>query len=240
LALVTMRISMPDRSGMLAAVASAISEVRADIVTIEVVHRSEGLVVDNLCIDIGPSTPPGLRRRVEEVDGVVVERIRSVGTPPSPVGVLELASSLAENDDNRIEVLVDGLPGALGAEWAMAIAVHDVAVHLIHASSGAPSPPETTVPWLPLDAPRRLAVAPWMPSSWYPRSLDAGDLEDLEIAACPLGNPTRAVAVSRNSGRFWPQELRQLEILAQLAVREAQIQVPPPMPSVVGGSSAAN
>jgi hypothetical protein len=216
---------------MLAAVASAISGVHADIVTIEVVHRSEGLVVDNLCVDIGPSTPPRLRWCVEQVDGVVVERIRSVGTPPSPVEVLELASSLAENEDKRIQVLVDGLPGALGAEWAMAIALHDEAVHLIHASAEAPPPPEGTVPWLPLEAPRRLAVAPWMPSAWHVRSLDA---DDLEIAACPLGNPTTAVAISRNSGRFWPQELRQVEILAQLAVREPRVPVPPPMPSVVG------
>ena len=231
MALVTMRISMPDRSGMLASVASAISEVGADIVTIDVVHRSEGLVVDSLCVDIGPSTPPGLRWRVEQVHGVVVERIRSVGTPPSPVEVLELASSLAANDDNRIQVLVDGLPGALGAEWAMAIALHDEAVHLIHASSGAPTPPEGNVPWLPLEAPRRLAIAPWMPSSWRGRSVEAGELE---IAASPLDNPMRAVAISRSSGRFWPSELRQLEILAQLAVRQPHGHIAPPMPSVVG------
>ncbi|HEY5023623.1 MAG TPA: hypothetical protein VII76_01490 [Acidimicrobiales bacterium] len=146
MALVTMRISMPDRSGMLAAVASAASEVDADIVTIEVVHRADGLVVDNLCVDIGPSTPPELRRHVEQVDGVIVELVRSVRTPPSPVDALELASLLAISLDDRVRVLVDGLPRALGAEWAMALALHDDTVRLVHASSGAPSPPEATEP----------------------------------------------------------------------------------------------
>ncbi len=231
MALVTMRISMPDRSGMLAAVASAVSRAQADIVTITVVDRSEDLVVDSFCIEIGPSTPSELRRRVEQVEGVVVELIRSVGTPPSPVDALELASSLAESHDHRIQTLVDGLPGALGAEWAMALALHDETVHLMHASQGAPTPPEGIVPWLPLEAPRRLGVAPWMPAAWRVRPLE---IAELEIAASPLGDATRAVAIARSSGRFWPPELRQLEILAQLAVREPHASTPPRVPSAIG------
>jgi hypothetical protein len=228
MALVIMRISMPDRLGMLAAAASAVSDANAEIVTIEVVHRSDGLVVDNLCIDIGLSTPSELRRSVEAVDGVVVELIRSVSAPPSPVGALELASSLAENADLRIQILVDGLPAALGAEWAMALMLQDDTVELIHASSGAPAPPDGTVPWMPLEAPRRLAFAPWMPTSWRLQSREVGEIE---IAASPLGSPTTAVAIARSSGRFWPPELRQLEILAKLAVREPQPRTPPPVPS---------
>jgi len=230
MALVIMRISMPDRLGMLAAATAAVSDANADIVTIEVVHRSEGLVVDNLCIDIGLSTPSELRRRVERVDGIVVELIRSVSSPPSPVGALDLASSLADSDDLRVQILVDGLPGALGADWAMALTLQDDTVELIHASSGAPAPPDGPVPWMPLEAPRRLAFAPWMPTSWRLQSREVGEIE---IAASPLGSPTRAVVIARRSGRFWPPELRQLEILAQLAVREPRTQAPPPVQSAV-------
>ena len=231
MALVTMRISMPDRLGMLAAVTSAVSDANADIVTIEVVDRSDGCVVDNLCVEIGTANPSELRRRVEHVDGVVVELVRSVSVPPSRVDALELASSLADNDDLRIQILVDGLPRALGAEWAMALALQDDSVELVHASSGAPSPPEGTVPWMPLEAPRRLSAAPWMPTSWRFRSLE--HVGELEIAACPLGSPTKAVAIARNSGRFWPPELRQLEILAQIAIRDPHLRTPPPVPSEV-------
>ena len=222
---------MPDRSGMLAAAASAVSDAHADIITIEVVHRADGLVVDNLCIDIGLSTPSELRRSVERVDGVIVELIRSVTAPPSPVGALELASSLADSDDLRVQILDNGLPGALGADWAMALTLQDDTVELVHASSGAPGPPDGAVPWMPLDAPRRLAFAPWMPSSWRLQSREVGEIE---IAASPLGSPTRAVAIARSSGRFWPPELRQLEILAQLAVREPRPQSSTPVqPTVV-------
>jgi hypothetical protein len=231
MALISIRVSMPDRAGMLAAVASAVSEGDADIVTIEVIHHADGLVVDNLCIDIGSTTPSALRRRVEQVPGVVVEVVRSVAAPPTSVDALELAASLVEHDDHRVEILVDGLPGALGVEWAMALELLDDGVHLLHASQRAPSPPEGSVPWMPLEGPRRLAVAPWMPTSWRLKSMVAGGLE---IAASPLSSPTRAVAVARSSGRFRPPELRQLEILAQLAIRESEASSPEPVRTVVG------
>jgi hypothetical protein len=57
-----------------------------------------------------------------------------------------------------------------------------------------------------------------MPTSWRLRSLVAGGLE---VAASPLGDPRRAVAVARDNGRFRPSEIRQLAILSELAVREA-------------------
>jgi len=229
--LINMRVSMPDRTGMLATVASALSEASADIVTIDVVHHADGLVVDDLCIDIKATTPSALRRRVEEVPGVVVEVVRSVDAPPTSVDALELAQAVVENHgDHRVEVLVEGLPAALGGEWAMALELHGDGVRLICASARAPGPPEGIVPWMPLAAPRRLAVAPWMPTSWRLRSMVTG----LEVAASPLSLPTKAVAVARSSGRFRPPELRQLEILAHLAIRDSQVSSPEPVPTAIG------
>jgi hypothetical protein len=211
---------------MLAAVASAVSETGGDIVTIDVVSRAEGLVVDDLCVDTGSVTPSALRRRVEEIAGLVVEFVRSVEAPPPAVAALELAWALVENNLDRVGVLVHGLPSALHAEWAMALELRDGAVHLLDASSGAPAPPSGSVPWLPIEAPRRLAVAPWMPTSWRLRAVVGG----LEIAVSPLGHPTKAVVVARNGGRFRPPELRQIEILTSLTVRgpyEVALRPPP-------------
>jgi ACT domain len=225
-ALISLRVSMPDRPGMLAAVASAVSETGCDIVTIDVVSRAEGLVVDDLCVETGSATPPALRRRVEEIPGLVVEFVRSVDMPPPAVVTLELAWALVDNTLDRVGVLVHGLPGALHAEWAMALELNDGAVHLLDASSGAPPPPCGTVPWLPIEAPRRLAVAPWMPTSWRLRAVVGG----LEIAVSPLGHPKKAVVVARNGGRFRPPELRQIQILAALTVRgphEIALRPPP-------------
>jgi hypothetical protein len=218
MALVAIRISMPDRTGKLAAVASSVSDASADIVTIDVVFRGDGLVVDDLCVDTGALSPSELRRRIEAVPGVVVEAVRSVNEPPSPAAALELAAALVEDPAAGIDDLVEGLPAAIGAEWAMALALRDERVELLHASARAPGPPEGPVPWLPLERPRRLAVAPWMPTSWRLRSMMGG----LELAVSPLGDSTAAVAVARTCGRFRPPELRQLEILASFALRQVR------------------
>ena len=214
MALVTMRVSMPDRRGMLAAVAAAVSAQDGDIVTIDVVHRADGLVVDELCLDTEAVPPPALRRALEAVPGVVVETVRSVSEPASAVDALELAAALAHGGGDGVRRLVDGLPRALHAEWALALAQEDGTVTLMAASAGAPAPPSEPVPWLPLESPRRLASAPWMPTSWRLRATVGG----LEVAACPLGRPDAAVAVARRGGRFRPPELRQVEILSTLAV----------------------
>jgi len=214
-ALVTMRVSMPDRPGMLAAVAAAVSTRGGDIVTIDVVYRADGLVVDDLCLDTGAVSPPAVRRELEAVPGVVVEMVRSVDEPTSAVDALELAADLAYGNGDGVRRLVDGLPRALHAEWAMALSQEEGAVTLMAASAGAPAPPNEPVPWLPLASPRRLATAPWMPTSWRLRATMGG----LEVAASPLGRPQAAVAVARRGGRFRPPELRQIEILSSLAVR---------------------
>ena len=218
--MILMRLCMPDDPGMLAAVAATLSEARADFVTIDVVHRADGVVVDNLCLELDPSaTVTAMRRRVESVAGVSVEVVRHVEAPPSSVDALELAGALTADGGDAIRILVDGLPRALNAEWAMALELDDEEeVCILHTSARAPAPPTGTVPWLPLATPRRLAVAPWMPTSWRLRSLVAGGLE---IAACPLVTARQAVAVARDNGRFRPPEIRQLAILSQLAVRES-------------------
>ena len=214
MALVTMRVSMPDRPGMLAAVAAAVSTDGGDIVTIDVVYRADGLVVDDLCLDTGALPPPAVRRRLEGVAGVVVEMVRAVDEPTSAVDALELAAALVDGTGDGVARLVDGLPRALHAEWAMALSQEHDTVAVLAASPGAPAPPTAPLPWLPLEAPRRLAMAPWMPTSWRLRATVGG----LEVAASPLGEPTTAVAVARRGGRFRPPELRQIEILSALAV----------------------
>jgi predicted amino acid-binding ACT domain protein len=222
--MIVMRISMPDRPGMLATVASVLSHEEVDIVTIEVVHRGDGVVVDNLCLEASwQTTPPAIRRKLEAVEGVVVEVVRHVEAPPSSVDAMELAVALGEGPEDPIETLVEGLPKALNAEWAMALAMTGDEVRLLHASPRSPGPPAGQVPWMPLDAPRRLAVAPWMPTSWRLRSMVVGGLE---IAASPLGSSHEAVAIARDNGRFRPSEIRQLEILSNLAVRESQLRAP--------------
>jgi hypothetical protein len=67
-------------------------------------------------------------------------------------------------------------------------------------------------PWLPLDSARRLHFGDWLPQRWR--------MSRFELAAVPFGSPRCFVIVGRWPGmRFRPAELRQLDILAGMALR---------------------
>jgi hypothetical protein len=83
-------------------------------------------------------------------------------------------------------------------------------MEVLAASTGALAP--VSGAWLPLTTPRRLDPADIVGES-------AAVHDDLEIAAAPLGQPASAVIVARRGGpRFVDRELRQLKLLADVAV----------------------
>ena len=212
--LIAVRISAPDRPGTLAAVTACLAASAVDIVTIDVVDRSHGVVVDDLCLDVGGIDPLHVGRLLVEVPGLVVESVREVTEPPSITAALELAATLSVHREEAIERLVSGLPKALRGSWCIALSCATGRLSVLEASPGAPRLTATRLPWLPLDAPRRLAPAGWMPTSWRMRAALGG----LELAAAPLSGPEDAVLVARHSGlRFRAPELRQLDILARMA-----------------------
>ena len=49
-----LRVNLPDRPGMLGAVATALGEIGADIVSLDVVERGPGGAVDDLVVDLPP------------------------------------------------------------------------------------------------------------------------------------------------------------------------------------------
>ena len=49
-----LRVLVPDRPGMLGAVASALGGVGADIISVDVVERSAGVAVDDLVVELPP------------------------------------------------------------------------------------------------------------------------------------------------------------------------------------------
>jgi hypothetical protein len=76
----------------------------------------------------------------------------------------------------------------------------------------APSPGVLEAPWLPLVGARRIEMTDRMPPGWR--------LHRFELAAAPLEDPHRFVIVGRPTGmRFIGTELRQLELLCDMAVR---------------------
>jgi hypothetical protein len=73
------RVHLPDRPGALGAVASRIGSVGGDVVSIEILQRSRGVVVDELGVSLaGAGLIDLMRDEILEVDGVAIESVRPV------------------------------------------------------------------------------------------------------------------------------------------------------------------
>ena len=211
--LYVMRVSLPDVPGTLGATATALSNVGANIVSLRVIDRDANHAFDEICIEATSLLPEDLRRAVEGAGrGVVVETIRRIPRIPDPLGALTLADRLARGEGPPVEVLVKGLPEAMSSSWAMALESIDGELRVVSATPDAPSPGILEAPWLPLIGARRLEVTDRMPPGWR--------LHRYELAAAPLDEPHRFVLIGRPTGmRFIGNDLRQLELLADMAVR---------------------
>lgn len=193
---------------MLAALAGALASLPAGIITMRVVEREGSYAVDELCLQADETVADELRDVVERVRGVVVESIRRIDKLPDPLAALELADRLVRGIGPPIETLVDGLPDAITCAWAIAMNLAPDG-GLICSSPNAPAVGFTDAPWAPLDGARRLEGGAWMPQHWK--------MLRFELAAAPLDG-ARAVIVGRWAGmRFRTTELRQLELLADMA-----------------------
>ncbi len=91
------RVHLPDRPGALGAVASRIGSVGGDVISIEILQREHGVVVDEL----GVSLPADglidlLRDEILEVDGVAIESVRPVAgdLPDRHAELLDVATDL--------------------------------------------------------------------------------------------------------------------------------------------------
>ena len=208
-----LRVVLPDRPGMLGAVATALGRAGADIVSLDVVERGPDGAVDDLLVTL----PPGgladtLITSAQSVPGVVVESLRPYHGGSDLHRDLELVEELAADPAAGLQLLVAGLPGVFRAGWAVLL---EAGPTVLHASAGAPDAVDLELPWLPLGAPCRLEPdAPWVPESW--------DLIGTELVAAPVGGPQRAVLVGRPAGpRFRGSEVLRLGHLAGITATVA-------------------
>jgi hypothetical protein len=210
--LFAMRVSLPDQPGVLGALAMALGRGGANIVTLDVIERADGIAVDDLCVDAADDAAEALRLAAEVVPSAVVEAIRPVSRERQDPSPLDLAAVLAEAAPGRgLEELVDGIPGAMWASWAVALRA-GAPPDTLAASRTAPSLTNVTTPWIPLDGPRRFNPSPWMPPAWCMGKMS------YEVAAIPLADMDEAVLVARKHGpRFRDSELRDLGILVRIA-----------------------
>lgn len=209
-----LRLSLPDRPGMLGALATALGRAEIDIVALDVIERDDGISVDDVWVDADLDAQQ-LLGVCEAVRGVVVEALTPARPADNRVDDIALAALVAEDGDDPLHALVTALPGTIGVTWAVAVTDGADGLEVLTSCGGTPDiPPALRLPFLPLKAPIRIPPAAWMPSHWHP-----GGGRRLELGAVPLGTPVAAVMLARiNGARFRPAELRRAADLARVAV----------------------
>ena len=209
-----LRVVLPDRPGMLGAVATALGEAGGDIVSLDVVERGPDGAVDDLLVTMPTGgLADALVTAAQRVPGVVVESLRPYHGGQDLHRDLELVDVLAAEPSAGLPLLVANAPGVFRAGWALLLEVGALAgqPRVLCASPGAPEVDGLPMPWLPLTGARRLdSRAPWVPERW--RVLGT------ELVAAPVGSVARAVLVGRPGGpRFRASEVLRLAHLAGIA-----------------------
>lgn len=201
-----LRLVLPDRPGMLGAVATALGDVGGDILSLDVVERGPDGAVDDLVVALPPGgMADSLITSAQSVPGVVVESLRPYYGASDLHRDLELVDLLAAAPESAAGTLVEHAPGVFRAGWAVLL---EAGPTVLQSSAGAPDVEAVDLPWLPLASAQRLdPEGDWVPERW--------EVLGTELVAAPVGSPDRVVLVGRPGGpRFRGSEVLRLGHLA--------------------------
>lgn len=203
------RVQLPDSPGTLGAVATALGMAGADILSVDVVERRNGIAVDDLVVELPSGRfPDALITAAESVDGVEVDAVRPYAGVLDTHRELELVEEIAAQPASGLDALAEGVPKIIRAGWSVVVQCDDDGVKRLAGSTAAPENPPAELPWLPLERATVLdSDDDWIPETW--RELGT------ELAATPLGKPHRALLVGRPGGpMFRAAEVARLAHLA--------------------------
>lgn len=205
-----LRLVVPDRPGALGAVASALGQVGADILSVDVIDRGDGHATDDIVIEVPPDhLADSLVSAALQVSGVSVESIRPYAGRMDPHRELELLEHLADSPAESLHLLAAGVTRIFRAGWSLVLDEQRGGRALVLAASdAAPELDAVPAPWWPPQPTRTLAAEPsWAPQEW--ESLGT------ELAVTPLG--AGALLVGRPALHWHPSELLRLRHLAAIA-----------------------
>jgi hypothetical protein len=219
-----LRVVVPDRPGMLGALATSLGASGADIVSIDVVHRANGQAVDDIVVELAPSgLPDGLITAARSIDGVSVESLRPFSGTLDTHRELVLVEALAGSGLGVAQLLTDELPRIFRASWALLVGCpppYDGTSKVIASSSAAPELVEDEVekfPWCPMKSPTLLdPEADGVPPIFA--------LLGTEVMGAPMGDSRQVVLVGRAGGPvFLRSELLRLAHLIGIAATVSAI-----------------
>ncbi len=215
-----LRLVLPDRPGILGAVATALGTAGADIVSLDVLERADGVAVDDVVVDLPPGRlPDSLISAAQAIPDVEVESLRPFSGSLDTHRELELLESLAHAEEGTaVKLLAAELPRVLHSGWA-AVLTGDGEGHQVRAASeAAPTFEGMCLPWLPLRSPVLLpSEAGWLPAQWREMAV--------EMMAAPFADQDGTVVLLGRSGgpAYRRSELLRLVHLAGLAATVAHL-----------------
>jgi ACT domain len=205
-----LRLVLPDRPGALGAVATALGAADGDILSVDVIERSDGRAVDDLVVSLpNGKLPDTLVSAATAVDGVRVESIRQYAGQFDAHSELELLDALAARPQDALQLLADGAVRVFRAGWALVLhPAADGTAGVAAASTAAPEIEQLLTPWWPPIPARALDAADdWAPPDWAKLGT--------ELAVAPHGEG--ALLVGRPAMHWLPAELVRLTHLAGIA-----------------------
>ncbi|HET8601452.1 MAG TPA: ACT domain-containing protein, partial [Segeticoccus sp.] len=115
-----LRLVVPDRPGILGAVASALGQAGVDIVSVDVLERGGGVAVDDIVVELPAGRlPDRLITAAQAVEGVQVESLRPFSGALETHRELELLESLARaGQGTAVKLLAAELPRVFHSGWA--------------------------------------------------------------------------------------------------------------------------
>lgn len=213
-----LRLVVPDRPGVLGAVATALGQAGIDIVSLDVLERTGGVAVDDVVVELPPGRlTDSLITAAQAVPGVTVESLRPFAGPLDMHRELELLESLARADEGTaVKLLAADLPRVFHSGWSVVLESTGGSSSgggwaVSAASDAAPDFTGLLLPWMPLRGPLLLpSESDWLPARWRDMAI--------EMMAAPYGGPGCAVVLGRSGGpAFRRSELLRLAHLAGIA-----------------------
>ena len=138
--LIHLRVSLPDRPGLLAGVSWALARAGADIVSVTVLDREGGRAVDDFYVTWPPDRSVGrLAAAVTARPGVTVLGARDATQRPAPQADLFLVGQLSADPSRGLETLVHTVPHVMSADWAAYVAPDGTVLRSLDAPAQLPA-----------------------------------------------------------------------------------------------------
>ncbi len=118
-----LRVALPDVPGSLGRVATAIGEAGGDIEAIEIVEKGDGTAIDDVLLEMHHqgAMPDSIVSACNALDGVQVMWISRYAAGGNIFLDLEVVEELTVDPAHALDRIVDLLPVAFRADWALRV-----------------------------------------------------------------------------------------------------------------------